>query len=264
MKAKLFIAVLALSFTGTGIHSISAQVALDDDDGSRAIYSDGISNFENGSTTGAGTGFGGWVFGGNVAGSDFVIDSGVYNGGSAGIGTQAFVLRDSSGDGLYTDVFRFLDGGDLGVGQTFSVDLDVNFRAGFKGLRVRDTDDSTSIFRFEVGNPGSGDDYIVYDSLTGNGSIGNAYSNDSIFSISLTQTSLTGGDWEITRSGGISDFDTGTYSGQVSSFQFYTDGAGSTAEQALIFNNLAVVPEPSSLTLILAAAAGLAWLRRRK
>jgi hypothetical protein len=243
-----------------------AQVALDDDNASRTVYDDGIQNFDNGSTTGAGTGFGGWVFGGNVvAGSDFIVSSGSTNGGSGDIDVsgEAFLLTDADGGGEYTDVFRFLDGGDLGEGQTFSIDLDVNFRGGFKGIRVRDTDDSTAIFRFEVGNPGSGDDYIVYDAATNNGSIGNSYSNDSIFTISLEQTSLGGGTWSITRSGGISDFDTGTYSGQLSSFQLYTTGAGSSNEQALVANNLSIIPEPGTLFLFGLGGIALLALRRR-
>lgn len=200
-----------------------AQVALDDDNAARAVYSDGITNFENGSTTGAGSGFGGWVFGDNLTVGDDFTSVATNNGGSTSIDTagQSFRLVDQSAEGAFIDVFRFLDDGELGVGQTFSIQLDVNFRSGSKGIRVRDTDDSSSLFRFEVGNLGSGDDYTILDAASGNGSIGTGYSDDSIFTISLSQTSPTGGSWTVERSGGIMDTDTGTFSGQVSSFQLY-------------------------------------------
>lgn len=223
-------------------------------------YNDGWQNADNGG--GGGPGFGAWVFGGNAAGHAF-IGSSAGNGGATTIDSsgESFRLADADDSGAFIDVFRFLTL-DLQVGQTFSLDLDVNFRGGFKGLRVRDADDSTSLFRFEVGNPGTGDDYIVYDAASGSGSIGNAYSDNTLFNIALTQTSAGGGIWSVTRSGGIADLDTGTYNGTVSSIQLFSLFAGSTPQQDLYINNLNVVPEPSIAGLLL-VGAGLAVLRRR-
>lgn len=253
--------------------TVHAQVAVDDDNASRAVYSYGISNFENGSTTGGGTGFGGWVFGGNIdAGTDFVVGSSSDNGGSGSIDVagDSFILTDGNADGNYTDVFRFLDGGDLGIGQTLSFDMDVNFRDGFKGVRVRDTDDSTPLFRLEVSTDVDGagtDGYEVLDAATGNAELfGNAYSNDTVFGLSFLQTSGSGGEWTVTRSGGLSGSANGTYSGQISSFQLYTDDAGSALENAVIFNNFAVVPEPNNFAMLsgLIALLSLGLLRRRR
>lgn len=233
-----------------------AQVAVDADDASRAVYSDGISNLENGSTTGGGTGFGGWVFGSNIQAGDFTIGSSASNGGSGGIDVDgdSFLLVDSDAGGEFADLFRFFDDGDLGVGQTFSFDMDVNFRGGFKGVNLRDTDDSTRIFNFEASTDVDGqgtDGYIVQDAATGNGSLfDNTYDSDTVFSLSFTQNTNGGGDWLITRSGGLSGNASGTYSGQISSFQLFTSGAGNAAENAVIFNNFAIVPEPSNFPML--------------
>lgn len=246
-------------------HFATAQIAVDDDNASRPVYDDGIQNFDNGSTTGGGTGFGGWVFSGTTPGN-FDIASGTSNGGAGTIdvSSESFRLWDTDASGDFVDVFRSFDGGDLGVGQTFSFQMDVNFRDGFKGVRLRDTDDSTSIFRFEVGNPGSGDDYFVYDAATNNGSIGNTYSDDTTFTLVFTQTALTNGEWFITREGGVNDFDSGTYSGRISSFQLFTTQAGNNVNNAILYNNFSIVPEPGTYALLLGCSV-MAWfaLRRR-
>lgn len=261
MKIPVLISLSPLLVLG---HIATAQIAADDDNASRAVYNDGIQNFDNGSTTGAGTGFGGWVFGTNAAGN-FDIASGTSNGGTGTIDVsgESFRLSDTGATGNFIDVIRFFDGGDLGVGQTFSFQMDVNFRDGFKGFRLRDTDDATNIFQFEVGNVGSGDDYTVTNAATNNGSIGNAYSDDTTFTLVFTQSALTSGEWFITREGGVSDFDSGTYSGQISSFQLYTVSAGSDSNNAILYNNFSVVPEPGTYALLFACTA-LAWIAMRR
>ena len=243
----------------------TSQVTPDDDNASRAVYDDGIQNFDNGSTTGAGTGFGGWVFNTSTTPGNFDIASGTSNGGLGRIDAsgESFRLFDTGATGDFIEVFRFFDGGDLGVGQTFSFQMDVNFRDGFKGFRLRDTDDSTNIFQFEVGDQGSGDDYIVSNAATNNGSIGNSYDADTTFTLIFTQTSLTNGDWFITREGGVSDSDSGTYNGRVSSFQLYTFDAGSDPNNAILYNNFSVVPEPGTYALLF-GCFGMAWIALRR
>jgi hypothetical protein len=259
-----FLSVLAVASL-----PLHAQVALDDDNASRAVYDDGIQNFDNGSTTGAGTGFGGWVFGGSASSTNFNIASQSTLGGSStaiDVSNESFRLTDVGNTGNFIDAFRFFDGGDLGIGQTFSFDIATNFRDGYKGFRLRDTDDSTNIFQFEVSTDidgGGTDGYAISNAATGNQTF-SAYDPNTIFSFAFTQTGALTGDWDITRSGGISANYSGTYSGQISSFQMYTFLAGTAAESALIFNNFSVVPEPGSLTLLLGGLGLLAYFRKRK
>jgi len=131
-----------------------------------------------------------------------------------------------------------------------------------KGVNLYDTAD-VKVFNFNI----AADDYVVNDALSGNGSIGNAYSSNTLLDFRFDQTSLSGGNWTVTRSGGVTDLDSGTYSGALRRFAFFAGGSSSNGNNdALFFNNLSVVPEPSSLTLLLAGGSvlGLASIRRRR
>lgn len=66
-------------------------------------------------------------------------------------------------------------------------------------------------------------------------------------------TSVTGGIWKITRTGGLSDYDEGTCNGAVSSFQLYFDGNEVSANsQDNIYNNkLSVLVTAADLTFFL-------------
>ena len=68
-------------------------------------------------------------------------------------------------------------------GQTLSLDIALNFRNGYKGFAAKDANDA-EIFTFNIG----GDDYAVSHAASGNGSIGNAYSDNTVFHIAVTQT----------------------------------------------------------------------------
>jgi len=234
------------------------------DDADQPAYASGWADLSNGASNT--TVLGPWVFGGNaVSGTSAMIASSTTLGtsGTIDVNGKSFELSDTTSTGSYIDVFRFILG-DLKVGETLSLDMQVNFRGGFKGINVRGVDDTTSLFKFEVGNQGSGDDYVVSNAVTGNGSIGSAYSSDTRFNIALEQTSASGGAWTVTRTGGINSTSLGTYAGQVSSFQFYTFLAGSSDQNAIFYNNIQVVPEPATISTLLAAALlGLPWLRRR-
>ena len=256
MTAPLKLA-LAAALAAWGC-STSFAALLASDNAADSAYAGGWTNTSNG-----GTGFGGWTFGGNaISGTTAKIASSTINGpGSIDVSGSSFQLLDS---GNYVDIFRYLVG-DLTVGQTFSLDMKVNFRAGFKGINIRGADDTTSIFKFETGNPGTGDDYIVYNATTGSGSIGNAYSNNTVFNIALTQTSAGGGSWAINRTGGVLSSSSGTYTGAVSSFQLFTtlSSSISTPEQTIFYNNFAVVPEPATIGMLLGGAGLLVFVRRR-
>lgn len=254
--ASIFAALLSVTQTA------SAQI-IAYDNAAQTAYDDGWQNFDNG-----GFGWNVWVLSSNAQlNSNASIASsttlGASGGGNIDTSGRSFRLSDTTASGSYIDVFRYVPG-DLLSGQTFSFDMQVNFRAGFKGINIRDTNDSTSIFKFEAGNPGTGDDYIVYNVTTGGGSIGNTYSSDTRFSISLTQTSLSGGTWTIARTGGVTSTSNGTFTGQVSSFQLFTVGAGSANQQAIFYNNFQIVPEPSTAALAIAGVVGALLLRRRR
>jgi hypothetical protein len=133
----------------------------------------------------------------------------------------------------------------------------VNWRNGAKGVNLYDTA-GVKVFNFNIG----GDDYVVNDALSGNGSIGNAYSSNTLLNFRFDQTSLSGGNWTVERSGGVTDLDSGTYSGALRRFAFYAGGSGTNGNNdALFFNNLSVVPEPSTGYLLLSGILAISCLR---
>ena len=159
--------------------------------------------------------------------------------------------------GAYANAVRYLDPNGLSAGQSFSFQMAVNFRNGVKGVNLYDTA-GVKVFNFNIG----GDDYVVNDALSGNGSIGNAYSSNTLLNFRFDQTSESGGNWTVERSGGVTDLDSGTYSGALRRFAFYAGGSGSNGNNdALFFNNLSVVPEPSTGYLLLSGILAISCLR---
>ena len=260
--------------TALSVYSLSAA-NLDVDDASASEYAGGWnSSFPAWSldgTVGQGGGFGGWNLSANPN-ANLRIESVSSLGGGTLLDTAGKSFRLSGGfyspDGgitwnqAYANAVRYLDPNGLSAGQSFSFQMAVNFRNGAKGVNLYDTA-GVKVFGFNV----AGDDYVVNDALSGNGSIGNAYSSNTLLDFRFDQTSLSGGNWTVTRSGGVTDLDSGTYSGALRRFAFYAGGSNTSGNNdALFFNNLSVVPEPSSLTLLLAGGSvlGLASIRRRR
>jgi len=174
--------------------------------------------------------------------------------GSNGAESNALgVLKDGAGNNA-----------SLSVGQTLSVDIAVNWRNGYKGFAARDAA-GAEIFTLNV----VADDYIVFNAETGNGSIANAYSINTVFAIAMTQTSAGGGMWKITRSGGVSDLDTGTYSGEISNFKVFVGNTVAGSQNDLMVNNISVgnisaIPEPGVGGLPLVVGGLLIFFRRRR
>ena len=182
------------------------------------------------------------------------------SGGNINVGGESFGLFAHSGQNV--DASRSFDS-PLTDGQVFTIQLAVNFRNGNKGFDLRDATSAT-IFNLNIG----GDAYTVTAATGGGALFGGTYDSNTVFSISITQTDGTGGTWTVTRSGGLTDSASGTYTGVGAGIHLYnsmTTGSGA-AEDNLFFNNLAVVPEPSSLSLLVGPAILGAWffIRRRR
>ncbi len=248
---KLLIAEIWLVAFGLfALSGTSSAAVIGTDHAGAAAYDDGFDNGDDGSITGDAA-FGAWGETQNGGAGKFIGDStNLASGAGADINMagESFALFSFGDDGSFVNMARSF-GSALSVGQTFSLDLAVNFRGGLKGFHLTDAD-ANKLFSFTIGNLGGGDDYTVENAATGNGSIGDAYDANTAFSIMITQTSAGGGTWSITRSGGINDFDSGTYAGVAERFElFHFNGPGGS-EQDLYVNNLSIVPEPASLALI--------------
>lgn len=217
----------------------------------------------------SGNAFGGWYFEGAGDWAIGTASQSTLGGGSTALDTggKSLLFKGANmvGAAGFTKASRYIDPNGLDAGQSFSFDLAVNWRNGYKGVDVFNAG-GTKVFNFNVG----GDDYAISGPSIGNGinslSIGNQYSSDSMFNVRFDQTTSTGGNWTLTRSGGVSDLETGTYAGVIRNFSFYIGGTDAGNENVMIVNNLAVVPEPSSLSLLLGGGVvlGLSSLRRRR
>lgn len=214
------------------------------DNASATAYDSGWTDGTDGSITGPGA-FGQWFINTNTDIGHEVSSVSSLGGGSTALDTSGRSFRMTGTNGQEATAFRFIDPAGLDAGQTFSIDLAVNFRNGFKGIDLRGSSDET-IFNLNVG----GDDYVVNSAATGNGSLGNAYDANTIFTIAFDQTSAGGGTWSIARSGGILDFDTGTYTGVARSIKLYVGSTDGNNQDALFANNLSSVPEPSEIALV--------------
>lgn len=254
MKIKttsLLLAIAAIAPTTS-----HAAVSAGSDFADNAAYDSGWTNGTDGGTADT---FGAWSL--TTGGGD----SGHFIGSSTSLGSPGGDINTSGESfgmfghsGQTSEAFRDFNGNTLGVGQTFSLDLAVNFRNGNKGFDLRDSTDAV-IFNFNVG----ADDYTVNNATTGSGSIGATYSADSVFSLSFDQTTAGGGTWSITRTGGVSDFDTGTYTGVAENFKFYVSNTDNgDAANNMFANNLTVIPEPSAA--LLGGIGALLLLRRRR
>lgn len=192
------------------------------------------------------SGFGGWLLTADVNAAVRIESVASLAAGSA-IDTGGKSFRLSGGyyspDGgttwnqAYSHATRYLDPSGLSEGQTLSFQIAVNYRNGAKGVDLFDTN-GQKIFNFNVG----GDDYGVNNTQAGSGSVGNAYSSDSVFSFLFAQTTSNGGTWKITRSGGVATVSEGTYAGIIRRVDWYAGGTDNNNPDALFFNNLVIGP----------------------
>lgn len=224
------------------------------------VAADEASNYTSWTNgTNGGTGFGGWSLSGGGSHGFFLGNSTNIGGPGADINSANGTSLGMFGQGFADAVRTF--GAPLAVGETFSLDIAVNFRNGNKGLDLRDGG-GAKIFNFNVG----GDNYVVNDAATGNGSIGNVYNANTEFRLSFTQLSAVGGAWTIVRSGGVADLDAGTYTGLAAGFKLYVNGTdfGSSANDFMANGmTITAVPEASAFLFGGVALVGTSLWRLR-
>ena len=171
-----------------------------------------------------------WESGQN-AGKGFVGWNLVTSGPEAGAKIGLF----ARGKGNRVDAYRSFDAA-LEPGQTFEVQVSVNFRNGNKGLDLRGVGEDKTLFNLNI----AGDDYKVNLATTGNGSLGNEYSDKTVFTIVFTQKDSMGGTWKITRTGGVNSTHEGNYEGVASGVKFYVIDTDPGPENELWFNHLKI------------------------
>lgn len=226
---KILSFICLLSYCG---FAITAQDSADD-----AIYLDGWQHGDNG-----GYGFQPWIIE-EVFEDNFTIASSLTNGGFSATNnidtnSKSFTINNNANSSDYINAWRYFEN-ELEPGQIFSFSVDVNWRDGFKGIRIQDNNEQ-ALFRFEVGNRGDGDGAWVDDVVDEAIKINDIYSDDTQYEITLAQLSPSGGDWTVRRTGEFEDIDFGKYIGRPSHFQLYSLNANSQIYANIHFNNFKI------------------------
>lgn len=249
MKKLVLISGLVLALA-TGV--ASAQIA-----------SDNASNYGGSWTNGSngGSGFGAWAFSGNgtggFAGTELKDPTAV---SITGMGTTAFVLyADPSGSGVYSNADRALSSA-LNVGDTFSVQLGINFDSGSvgnKGFNIF----SGGIGGTQIVNINNGGTAAI--TINGNPMFNNYGTNAMTISFQLTTAtnllvSGTGRDGSESYSGNF------TVAAAPNAFRLYASNMQAGDEAKPYLNNLSVVPEPSAIVLLGLGLAAFALRRKTK
>jgi hypothetical protein len=223
------------------------------------IASDNAGNYLGDWTNGSnsGTGFGAWDLYGEGSFGNFIGDSVDQGFGNVNTSGSAFGMWGNPSGSNFSNAQRaFSDA--LSVGNSFSIQLAIAFRNGAKGISLFSGGfaEGNEIWNFNVG----GDQYTA-------GGVNQtwAYDQTSVFNLSATQLSATSIGIALTR-GSDSYSTTINDTGLLTGFRLYV---GSTEDGAalnnLYFNNLTVVPEPSTYALLGLGAASVLWrIRRRK
>ncbi|AWM13794.1 hypothetical protein DI487_07905 [Flavobacterium sediminis] len=211
------------------------------------IFEDNASNYSGSWTNGSnsGTGFTAWdLWTQNTDASNFAghfLASSVSNGfGDIDTSGSSFgMYGNPSGLNVQANAQRFLNNtGSPAVsgreyllpGQSFSIDLAIAYRNGYKGIDLMDQN-YTILYNFNVGN----DLYSTTDSSD----LGWAYDQNSVFKLTVHQFDTNTYEVVITR--GTDTYSSGSRTGQFSGFKLYvgntTDG---NALNNLYFNTLKV------------------------
>lgn len=238
------------------------------------IAGDDASNYTTATwTNGAnlGTGFGAWSlssgggtggFGGNYI-TQTADNNTPANAGITGMSAQSFALyADPTGSGAFANAERSFSSA-LSAGDVFSFQWSINYDSGSSGNKG---------FNLYTGAPGVGQIVNVNNAgtsaITFNGTdIGFGYGTAAM-TWTFTQVSSSSLSLTVNDRDGAGTFTTNLtgLSGSVSSFRFYASDMQAGNEAKPYFNNLSVVPEPSTYAMLAMSAAGLAGyvIRRRR
>jgi len=224
------------------------------------IASDNGGNYGLGWTNGAngGTGFQAWSLGNNNNGTTLFAGNFIGNpGGTAGIGGMS-----ATSFGLYANPVGAFSTAErlfstaLSAGDTFSFQWGVNWDSGASGNKGFVIFGGTNEW-VNVNNGGS-------STITFNGAdTGFGFGTNSMtwsFAYNGSSFAVTANDRD-----GVGTFSTNVaLTNAPTGFRFYASGLQSGDQAQPYFNNLSVVPEPSTYALLALSAAGLAGYAARR
>ena len=254
--------LVMLVMTGWAVSAMGANLA--SDNASNAAYNDGWQSGDNG-----GTGFGAWVISFTSSSPD---RNGAFVGSSANNGDPAptgDIDIDGESWGLYANqlvgmsgpdigvatAYRPFTGGELQINQTLTLQMDTGqvdswmlgpgsvgfslnrfsffFASGSSEYSIGYGDPNSTLALQSTGVP------LTYDGLD----------------LAFTRTGVDTYDFAITPNGGSTTVISGVMpetGGSLDSITFYNRTAGPGASHDVFFNDLEIVPEPSTIGLGLA------------
>lgn len=257
-KSVLAVAIATLSLSAFGANPAN-------DNASNPIYNDGWDNSDNG-----GTGFGAWVLSTGVSNSSFFIGSSAQNaGGSSGnidVGGKSFGIFANNAQ-TAADAIRPLTGGSLSVGQTITLSIDSGFiqTGGAQGFGLQT---SAGANRLEFFFSGGSNSFSLTDN-SGTNASGVQFTGNGL-AISFTLTGADTYSMTVTPNGGSATPFSGTLAGTAGSgigqMRFFNFNGGTNSDSNFYVNNLAVVPEPSTISLLAGPAilGAFMFVRRRR
>jgi hypothetical protein len=223
------------------------------------VGSDNAGNYTswtNGSN--GGTGFQAWNLYTSGSAGFFLGSSASQGFGDIDTSGQAFGMWGNPSGGNYAHAQRLFAGGALSVGQSFVVDLAIAFRNGNKGISLVDSS-LNQLAYFNVG----GDNYDFNGTILGWG-----YAQTSVFHVVASQVGGSSLQVVLQRYLGasLSEAATTTVSGALAGFRAYVGDTDQGNDlNNLFINNMAVIPEPTTLGLVgLGSALALIVIRRRR
>ena len=246
------------------------------DSAADSAYDTGWNDGSNG-----GFGFTPWRIESNA---DATHSAGTFIGDAGASGVNPAINTNGRAFGMYANVppntsgasvsaQRDFTGGTLQPGESFTLQIAINYRDGSKGVILSGASPfGNALGAFSTGGFPHTHSLSLYDHSTLQTVNYTTYDYypDSLFTVRFTMVSLTllqADLWRTTSALGFEHLTTLTANSPAtaSGFNlFYGSTAQSAPELDLFFNNFAVVPEPSSFALLVVGSlAGLHFLRRR-
>lgn len=185
-----------------------------------------------------------------IGSSAFFIGPGNFNGANQGYGNAFFALTSP-----------------LSIGQTLSFDINFLFNNGTKGFELQTAGGAVSLFKVQQ-------EWAEPVNATGGSIVGtnNVLANGFQKALRVEAESVTGGiNFRIKEAGAGSfiidnSFTTADALGQIRFYAGNTDPTqdANQASQGIYFNNITVIPEPSTPLLMGLGLAGLLALRKNR